>query len=34
MLLDPLAMRLLEGDIPAGSVIDVDWNDSEVVFEI
>jgi len=34
MLLDPLAMRLLEGDIPAGSVINVDWNDSEVVFEI
>jgi ATP-dependent Clp protease ATP-binding subunit ClpB len=34
MLLDPLAMRLLEGDIPAGSVINIDWNDSEVVFEI
>ncbi len=32
MLLDPLATRLLEGDIPAGSVIEADWIDEKVVF--
>lgn len=34
MLLDPLATRLLEGDIPPGSVINGDWKDGNVVFEI
>jgi len=32
MLLDPLATRLLEGDIRAGSVIEADWKDDQVVF--
>ncbi len=32
MLLDPLATRLLEGDIPAGSLIEADWIDEKVVF--
>ena len=34
MLLDPLATRLLEEDVPAGSVIDVDWKDGQVIFKI
>ncbi len=34
MLLDPLATRLLEGDIPAGSVIEAKWKDERVVFKL
>ena len=34
MLLDPLATKLLEGDIAAGSVIEADWNDGEAVFTV
>jgi ATP-dependent Clp protease ATP-binding subunit ClpB len=34
MLLNPLATRLLEGDVPAGSVIEADWKKDQVVFEI
>ncbi len=33
ILLDPLATRLLEGDIPAGSVVEADWKDGQVVFK-
>ncbi len=32
MLLDPLATRLLEGDVQAGSAIEADWKDEQVVF--
>jgi ATP-dependent Clp protease ATP-binding subunit ClpB len=32
LLLDPLAVRLLEGDIHAGSVIEADWAEDRVVF--
>ncbi len=34
MLLNPLATRLLEGDVPAGSVIGADWKEDQVVFEL
>jgi ATP-dependent Clp protease ATP-binding subunit ClpB len=32
MILDPLAARILEDDLPAGGVIQADWRDGEVSF--
>jgi ATP-dependent Clp protease ATP-binding subunit ClpB len=34
MLLDPLASRLIKGDIPSGSVIRAHWNGEETVFDV
>ena len=34
ILLDPLATRLLEGDIPPGIVIEADWKDGQAFFKL